>query len=208
MRRTVFESSDLAAYEELAQKVEVGYLGINDPDGYPRLVPLNFLLLDDCICFHGAIEGEKFEVLKQEPRVSFAIVQPYAIIPSYWITKGYACPATALYKSVYIRGVGHVVDNIEEKARVLRAFMEKYQPEGNYIPLTAGDPMYRKPLQEVAVFRIEAERVDLKFKFGQNFNEKKRRELMVLLNERNEGLDRLTAEEIRKTLKSAVGNRQ
>ncbi len=200
MRRKDFVFKDYDELEIIAKHSEVGYLGIHDPDGYPRVVPLNFLLNNQNIYFHGALEGEKFEILSKSPKVTFCIVESYSIIPSYWIAKGYACPATALYKSIYFRGQGYLVHDLEEKAMVLQTFMEKYQPEGNYKRITAEDPIYVKPLQHVSVFKIVPTQVDMKFKFGQNFSEKKRLDLIDKLHKRNRGIDRKTAEEIRKTL--------
>ena len=200
MRRQDFMFKDYDELEVIAKGCEVGYLGINDPDGYPRVVPLNFLLKNQCIYFHGAEEGEKFGILSTNPNVTFSIVESYSIIPSYWIARGYACPATALYKSIYFRGQGSLVLDLEEKAMALQSFMEKYQPEGNYQRITAGNPMYIKPLQCVSVFKIVPTQVDMKFKFGQNFSVKKRRDLINKLQERNRGIDMQTAEEIRKTL--------
>ncbi len=136
MRRKDFEFKDYDELEILAKHCEIGYLGIHDPDSYPRVVPINFLLKNQCIYFHGAKEGEKFEILSTNPKVTFSIVEPHSIIPSYWIAKDYACPATALYKSIYFRGQGRLVLNLEEKAMALQSFMEKYQPEGNYQRIT------------------------------------------------------------------------
>ncbi len=203
MRRKDFMSKDYDELEAIAKHCEVGYLGIHDPDGYPRIVPLNFLLIDRCIYFHGAQEGEKLNVLSTNPKVTFSLVEPHSLIPSYWIAKDYACPATALYKSIYFRGQGNLVHDLGEKAMALQSFMEKYQPEGNYQPIIATDPMYTKQLQRVSVFKIVPTQIDMKFKFGQNFSVKKRRELIEKLQERNRGVDMQTAEEIKRTLKGA-----
>lgn len=200
MRRNEFSVSDAAELKGLAARCEVGFLGIVDPEGFPRVIPLNFLLKDGCIYFHGALDGEKYNVLAADMKVTFSIIEPHAIIPSYWIAKDYACPATALYKSVFFRGKGLVVADVTEKAAALQAFMEKYQPEKNYRTISAEDSMYEKPLQKVAVFKIIPNRISVKFKFGQNFNESKRLDLIQKLEERNKPMDRETAIEIRKTL--------
>ena len=199
MRRTVFQSENYSEIDGIAQRSEVGYLGLNDPEGYPRIVPLNFIYFDKQVYFHGADDGEKFTIFSSNPKVTFGIVEPYSLIPSYWLVEEYACPATALYKSVHIRGEGSVVDNLSEKADMLQMFMEKYQPEGNYKPITAEDPLYIKPLEGVSVFKIKPSQVDFKSKFGQNFGEDKRRTLIKKLEERNREIDIRTAAEIRKT---------
>lgn len=77
--------------------------------------------------------------------------------------------------------------------------MEKYQPEGNYHPITVSEPLYKKALNEVSIFKIVSSQIDIKFKFGQNLSVKKRQMIIRKLEERNSGVDRKTVKEIRKT---------
>ncbi|MBU0985058.1 MAG: pyridoxamine 5'-phosphate oxidase family protein, partial [candidate division Zixibacteria bacterium] len=147
--------------------------------------------------------GEKFETFIAKPRVTFSIAIAYALIPSYWRAKGYACPATTLYKSLLVRGRGRIVVDPEEQARALQALMEKHQPEGEFTPITPDEPLYRKVLEETKVFCVEPERIDIKTNFGQTLPEKQRWELIRRLEERNEGLDRAAAAEVRKTLETS-----
>ncbi len=200
MRRDEFREDNSDEIERLAHRCEVGYLGITDPEGYPRVVPLNFALKNGCIYFHGALEGEKFDAFLTNPKATFCAAIPYSLIPSYWLAKDYACPATAFFKSLYFRGEGSLVDDPDEKAMALQALMEKLQPEGNFRPIVASDPMYEKPLQKVAIFKIVPNRVDTKFKFGQNMGEATRRRLIAKLEERDQGMDKETADEMRKSL--------
>lgn len=201
MRRNEFSSLDFDEIERIASRCDVGYLGMVDPDGYPRVVPLNFVLNDRCIYFHGALEGEKFDALSANPKVTFSVVEPYSFIPSYWIAKEFACPATVFYKSVYFRGQGSLIHDPSEKAAVFQALLEKHQTEGHYRPISAKDPLYEKPLQQVSVFKIEPAHVDAKFKFGQNFSAQKRLELIKKLEERGTLIDKRTAAEVKKTLR-------
>lgn len=204
MRRQEFMKEDEHELAAIAQRCAVGYLGVHDAEGYPRVVPLNFVLKNRCIYFHGAQEGEKFDVLRNHPKATFSIVELYSMIPSYWLAKNYACPATVFFKSIYFRGTACLVHGLTEKAMALQALMEKHQPEGKYRPIAADDQMYLKPLQEVSVFKIIPIRIDAKFKFGQNYNEKTRQQLIENLEERNLGMDGLTAAEIRRTLQQSI----
>ena len=79
--------------------------------------------------------------------------------------------------------------------------MEKYQPEGGYKPISLSEPLYEKPLQKVAVFRIDPIQIDIKQKFGQNLSSKAWLDLIAKLESRNQGSDQQTADEIKKTLK-------
>jgi nitroimidazol reductase NimA-like FMN-containing flavoprotein (pyridoxamine 5'-phosphate oxidase superfamily) len=200
MRRSDLAGTDPSEIARLAQTCEVGFLGINDPDGFPRVIPLNFVLIEEYIYFHGATEGEKFEALKTNPKVTFSYIEPYSLIPSHWLAKDYACPATIFFKSVYMRGVGSIVSDPHEKAIALQALMEKHQPEGRFRTIRSDDPMYTKAIAEVGIFRISPERVTTKFKLGQNESEKHRRHLIDRLRERGTELDIKTAAEIEGTL--------
>ncbi|MFQ5652406.1 MAG: pyridoxamine 5'-phosphate oxidase family protein [bacterium] len=73
MRREDFMFTDYDELEIIAQRCDVGYLGIHDPDGYPRVIPLNFHLMNPCIYFHGA------EVVK---RVYLQLPHPISISAS------------------------------------------------------------------------------------------------------------------------------
>ena len=198
MRRSELESNNPGEIRELFDEVEIGYLGLVIPDGFPRVIPLNFVVFEDNVYFHGAAEGEKLTLFEESPKVTFSVDRCYAIIPSYWLAKGYACPATTFYKSICIKGVGQIVTNLEEKAISLQKFMEKYQPEGDFVPITTDNKLYEKPLREVAVFRIDRKSVEFKKQFGQSHSGKTRLGLAEKLWERNQGYDRLAAREIRK----------
>lgn len=200
MRRQEFAVVDSKWVAEIAQRCEVGYLGLEDRLGYPRVVPLNFVLLDEQIYFHGALSGEKFEVFSAGGKASFSMVGLSTLIPSYWLAAENACPATAFFESAAIRGKGVVVDQLDEKARALQSLMEKYQPEGRYRPIQAQDPMYRQALENVGVFKIIPHHVDLKVKYGQNMGKKVRHRLAAHLQRRNRGDDHAVAELIEQSL--------
>ncbi len=208
MRRLDFRISDTETLNWIMSYGKIGHLGIIDEEGYPRIVPLNFVWLDGAVYFHGALDGEKFEIFKTQPKVTFGVDIPYSTIPSYWSAKEYACPATIFFKSAHIRGTGTLVENVTEKAKALQSMMEKDQPEGGYKPITIDEPLYQGPLKKTAVFKIVPVQIDVKVKFGQNLNPTARQNLIAKLEERNQGKDRETAEEIRKTMGSYQSSEQ
>ncbi|MDH4120677.1 MAG: pyridoxamine 5'-phosphate oxidase family protein [Deltaproteobacteria bacterium] len=200
MRRDEFETHGPQEIEALLTQAPIGQLGLALPQGGVRVVPVNFVYLEESIFFHGALDGEKFHAMAHGPRAAFSVDIPYALIPSHWMGRDYACPATQFFKSVHIQGKGGVVGNLDLAARVLNAIMRKYQPEGGYRPITLTDPLYKKALQEVAVYQLTVGSVSMKSKFGQNKSETLRRQLMARLAERNAPMDRETIVEIEKTL--------
>ena len=177
-----------------------GFLGITTPEGWPSVVPVNFVHLDGRIYFHGAAEGEKMTSLEAEPRVSFTVVRDLALVPSHYRHPQSACPATQYFQSVMIRGRVRFVEPAEEKAQALQALMEKLQPEGGYEPLTETTPRYRESLRTTAVTAIEIERVTGKFKLGQNLPPRLRASVADKLEQRGRPIDRATAALMRRTL--------
>ena len=197
VRRTDYEMTERDQMEKLLAEATHGFLGLTGPDGWPRVVPLNYVTLDGKLYFHGATEGEKMDSLAADDRVTFVVVEDFSLVPSYFRDPKFACPATQYYKAVAIRGRARIVEDNDEKARALQALMEKLQPEGGYVPITAEEPMYRKSLRTTAVVAIEIERMTAKFKFGQNLPSSKREEVADQLTARGCPIDHRTVEAMR-----------
>jgi nitroimidazol reductase NimA-like FMN-containing flavoprotein (pyridoxamine 5'-phosphate oxidase superfamily) len=187
------KSADSHEFEVVAGKALVGHLGINTPDGYPRVVPLNFVADGQIIYFHGAHHGEMCEVLKTEPKVTFSIDRPYSVIPSYWISKISAAASTMFYKSILVKGRAVVVDDIDEKIRALSLLTKKYQPEGGYRPIKEDEPAYNPILKNTMVYRIDTDRIDIRINFHQKKNSAHKKKLIHFLEERGQGPDIETA---------------
>lgn len=199
MRRSELASQDEALFQELTGEVMVGYLAIATESGVPRSIALNFAALGGDIYFHGALGGEKYELLQSDPPAGFTIVKEYSYIPSHWSAPRYACPATQFFKSLEIKGTCGLVADPAEKARALQAMMEKHQPEGAYDPIDPEIPQYANALAHVGVYRVRCATWTGKVKFGQNEPDKLRRIFVEKLRERRGPLDEATALEIAKT---------
>lgn len=192
MRRKDFLRTEPSFFQEVARRCPVGYLGLLTPGGFPRSVALNFAACEDRIYFHGALAGQKFQILDQKPAVGFTMAWELSTIPSSWIGPRYACPATQLFQSVEIQGAAEVVIDRAEKAAGLQALMEKYQPEGGFDPIEPTAALYQKTLVETGVFRITAQSWTGKERLYQEKPEAFRRKIMAHLKERGRPLDLLT----------------
>lgn len=200
MRRDELRGTDRLEAVSIMERAHVGYLGLVREDGWPRVVPLNFVFHDGRIYFHGAGEGEKYDILKKRPKVAFSADVPYSLIPSHWRSSSMACFATQMYKSVHIRGIGEVVEDFSEKADALDKIMQKYQPEAKYDPIDPANAAYQGHLKMTAAFRVVIEEMEIKLKFSQNLPAATREELARKLEERGLPIDLQTAVEIRKTI--------
>ncbi|MBX9689196.1 MAG: pyridoxamine 5'-phosphate oxidase family protein [Candidatus Obscuribacterales bacterium] len=195
MRRHKLEIEDSLEIEKVLAKAEWGILGINNSE-FPALVPLNFVAHKNCVYFHGALAGEKFELAKKHPQVSFLVVDAYAQLPSYFFDAKAACPATQLYKSVLMKGRLRMVYNDEEKASALQLLMEKLQPEGGHEPIRADSELYKNRLKGVAVIAMDLEERSAKFKLGQDQTESWRENVCRQLAKRGCPVDHQTLSEI------------
>jgi hypothetical protein len=122
------EIGDKDAVELLLRNCLVGRLGTIGSEGYPMVKPLNFVYLDGRIYFHSAREGEKIDDIARDDRVCFEVDFPLRLVKAV----DDPCSADYLYRSVIIKGRAHLVEGWDEKLRVLRGLMQKYQPEGGY----------------------------------------------------------------------------
>lgn len=198
MRRSEYSSDDPAEFDFIAGQAMVGYLGILTSDGYPRVVPVNFVAKGQIIYIHGAVAGEKYEAIKANPRVTFSVDIPYSVIPSYWISGENARGATMLYKSILIKGKAQSVENNQEKCAALQSLMEKYQPEGRFLPIDPDQPEYENMLKITAVYRINPEKITVKNNFPSQKTRDFKANLIKNLRERGEKIDLKTAKELEK----------
>lgn len=194
MRRRELSVDDPGLLEELATLCGDGCLSLVCADGFPRALAVNFVLHQGAIYFHGALAGEKFELINADGRVGFSLIQALSLLPSTWFSPDNACPATQLYRSVEIKGRCVSLDDPAEKAAALQALMEKYQPEGGFRPLAADDPGYTRALAGVGVFRINVESWTGKVKVMQDKSGRYRRNISDRLTERGAAVDLLTVE--------------
>lgn len=168
MRRKEFEVMDPQETQQFLDEMSFGFLGTWGEDGWPRLTPLNFVYHEGSLYFHGSKIGEKMTQIKANPQATFAVAKEYAVIPSYFSDPKLACPATAYFKSVLIKGYCEILTDPAEKAAALSAFMRKLQSEGGYAPIDPDDPDYVPQLRATAVVRLSIHDMSAKYKFGQN----------------------------------------
>jgi uncharacterized protein len=143
----------------------VGRISSLDGNGYPQVIPMNFVYHDGVIYMHSHPFGEKLDNIRRNPNVGFEVDQHICFLPSYYFHPTDASQADTLYISVVIKGKAEIVDRIEEKALALNALMEKYQKEGRYEALDVNMPL----VHEVAIIRIIPKDMRGKYKIGQHW---------------------------------------
>lgn len=185
MRKPQFRETDPLVAREILESARYGHLATVGPGGEPEVHPLNFVLLDDTVCFHASPKGFLAGRVGQPAR--FAVEDRTTWIPSHWRHPEMACPATTFYRSVQVRGV---LEPVPRKAEVLAAFMARYQPEGKHLPLD--DARYAGPLDALLVAGLKVEDLSCRVKMGQHLPEAMRRrvfENLVLRGDRAAALE-------------------
>ena len=166
---------------EFLSSQQTGRIASIDDNGFPQIIPMNFVFINDAVYMHSHIRGEKLDNIKRNQKVGFEVDKSLEFLPSYFSDPADASLADTLYISVIIKGNASIVSDKEEKTNALNGLMEKYQPEGGYEPIRPDMDV----LKEVEVIKIVPESLRGKYKIGQNMDMKSRIDLAKKIFERN-----------------------
>jgi len=166
---------------EFLRSQQTGRIASIDDNGFPQIIPMNFVFINDAVYMHSHIRGEKLDNIKRNQKVGFEVDKSLEFLPSYFSDPTDASLADTLYISVVIKGNASIISDKEEKTNALNGLMEKYQPEGGYEPIRSDMDV----LKGVEVIKIVPESLRGKYKIGQNMDMKSRVELAKLILERN-----------------------
>ncbi len=174
----------IRSFEKIKEflKVEhIGRISSIDKNGFPQIIPMNFVFLNDAIYLHSHVRGEKLENISRNNKVGFEVDKELEFLPSYFEDPNDASLADTLYISVVIKGIGSFVTDRKEKTLALNALIAKYQPEGQYEPIKSD----MEVLDEVTVIKVTPQTIHGKYKIGQNMNTKDRMDLAQKILKRN-----------------------
>jgi len=167
--------------KEFLDQEHVGRIASIDENGFPQIIPMNFVFLNDAVYMHSHTKGEKLDNIRRNKKVGFEVDRELEFLPSYFEDPQDASLADTFYISVVIKGDGYIVEDKNEKALALNGLMKKYQPEGRYEPLKAEMSV----IDEVAIIKVVPQSFRGKYKIGQNLHTKERIELAKKILERN-----------------------
>lgn len=167
--------------KEFLNEEHVGRISSIDENGFPQIIPMNFVFLDDAVYMHSHVKGEKLDNISRNNKVGFEADRELEFLPSYFEDPHNASLADTLYISVVIKGVGSFVSDREEKTLALNGLMEKYQPEGQYDPLDSS----LRVLDAVSVIKIIPETLHGKYKIGQHMRSEDRMNLAQKILKKN-----------------------
>ena len=158
---------------EFLSSQQTGRISSIDENGYPQIIPMNFVFISDVIYMHSHVRGEKLDNIRRNQKVGFEVDKNLEFLPSYFSDPTDASLADTLYISVVIKGNASIISDKEEKTTALNGLMKKYQPEGGYEPIKPEMDV----LDEVVVIKIVPKSLRGKYKIGQNMDIKSRIDL-------------------------------
>src|SRR5919197_1279843 len=175
-----FEIRSAKKIIEFLNTQPVGRIATIDAEGYPQVIPMNFVYIganttcmntnsiikSDAVYMHSHPAGEKLDNIRRNSQVGFEVDRYICFVPSYYFHISDASQADTLYISVVIKGNALLVEDNIEKANALNALMEKYQKEGGYERL---EPNMRS-VQDVSVIKILPREMHGKYKIGQHWS--------------------------------------
>ena len=167
---------------------DTGRISSIDEQGFPQIIPMNFVFLNDSVYMHSHIRGEKIENIKRNSKVGFEVDRNLEFLPSYFSDPEDASLADTLYISVVIKGEALLVENNEEKVLALNGLMKKYQPEGRYKPMDKDMDV----LDATAVIKTIPKEMNGKYKIGQNMSKEEKIDLANKIKDRNSKTSRET----------------
>ena len=178
---SILEIKSYEKIKEFLNDEHVGRISSIDTNGFPQIIPMNFVFRNDTVYMHSHVKGEKLDNISKNNKVGFEVDRELEFLPSYFEDPNNASLADTLYISVVIKGIASFVSDREEKTLALNGLMEKYQPEGYYEPIKSDMHV----LDAVSVIKVIPQILHGKYKIGQHMNSNDRMALAKKILEKN-----------------------
>jgi len=189
-------ASDTSEWQDwLATTGRFGTLAVNnrDPARAPLLLPTHFTLDSDEILLHLARPNPVWAHLEAATEVRLAVIGDYAYIPSYWRAKAGGPDEdgvpTSYYSTVQFVCRPAIIDDPDEKVRILTAQLGDLQPEGGHAPVVVDEDPYGRMLPGIRGLRLAILSVEAKFKYDDSNPVEHRQRVVGYLEQRHLGLD-------------------
>ncbi len=140
-------------------RARVGVVGMHAGE-YPYAVPVNYVMMNGCVYFHGMGSGKKVDILNRSPKVCFTVFEEIGTVKD-----NVPCHVDTAYLSVMIMGTAHQVTDSGEATAALQRLLDKFMP--GYFKQKIGSALiekYRSGMDNnpVAVYKIDIEQLTAK----------------------------------------------
>ena len=116
-RRQILPPEECAAVRSRGTS---GVLALCGCEGTPYAVPLSYVYDGGNLYFHCAKSGYKLDIIRQNPRASFCVIDQDRIVPEEY---------TTYFRSVIAFGQIRVIEDDREKRTAIEKLAIKYAPE-------------------------------------------------------------------------------
>ena len=116
-KRQELSREDTAA---ILERRTSGVLALAEEGGFPYAVPLSYVYTGDKLYFHCAKSGHKLELIRQNLKASFCVVDQDQIVPEEY---------TTYFRSAIVFGRMQVVEDEGEKRAAIEKLALKYAPD-------------------------------------------------------------------------------
>jgi nitroimidazol reductase NimA-like FMN-containing flavoprotein (pyridoxamine 5'-phosphate oxidase superfamily) len=120
MRRSDKEVTDQAWIINLLETALYCHIALAD-GSKPYIVQMNYAYYRGKLILHSAPAGEKVRILKQNPKISFAVEEGVTMVNDQS-----PCRYGMWYRSVTGDGYARIIQDTTEKKRLLKIFTAKY----------------------------------------------------------------------------------
>lgn len=121
---------------------EYGILSMVTTDNSAYGIPFSYVIIDDSVYFHCALEGSKLDFIRKNNKVSFCVVGKTEVLPSKFSTK---------YESAIALGEIYEVNDQNEKKKSLIELVVKYSPAH----MESGEKYIDAALHQVNILRLD-----------------------------------------------------
>lgn len=119
--RTYF-IEDRSEMERIIRACKTCYVAMSD-ENMPYVLPMNFALDGNTVILHSAQHGRMWETLKKNPKVciNWTLGEELA-----WQDEQVGCSYRVKSKTVLVEGTVELIDDYDEKERMMKATMAQY----------------------------------------------------------------------------------
>jgi predicted FMN-binding regulatory protein PaiB len=154
--------------DAFVESMEMGRLVTVALEGLPHIGLYPFVYRGAAIEIHVNRRDEQYADLKARSRCLFEVDDVLGVIPSYWIHPEDGVMATAYHRTVIFECDSVVSEDPAVLAEQQTRLLARYQPQGGFRAVTAGEPLYRGAIASIVAIRLAINDRRVKWKLGQN----------------------------------------
>lgn len=111
--------------DDLFRRAEVGRLGTFSSNGFPYVLPMHFVYVDNKIYMHGLPKGKKIDNIKFNSNVCFEVDEMLFLL--YEGVEN-PCDVNTEFNSIIVEGKASLVSDFDEKKMALSSIVTKFTP--------------------------------------------------------------------------------